>query len=158
MKNKFKRCCIILGYILVCFVPLIAYIVNFWKSPISGNPDDWAAFGSYIGGVYSIIVGVLVIYLARIVDSRDKEKQKKKCAIENIYVQLQKIDSSKVDARQVNKLFRLIDENQLFISDKLAKTLTNLANYFLEVKSGTSQVNLERENDIKNKLKELYVE
>ena len=57
--------------ILVVTMPLAVYVIHFYDYPISENPSDWADFGSYIGGIYSIIVAILVVYLTRDLSKKD---------------------------------------------------------------------------------------
>lgn len=39
--------------------PLGLYIYNFWGSSLSGNPDDWASFGDYLGGTVNTLFSIL---------------------------------------------------------------------------------------------------
>ena len=55
---------LVLGCILL-FIPLSFYIYTFGSNGISGDTEKWAQFGDYIGGTYSVLLSVLVIYIAR---------------------------------------------------------------------------------------------
>lgn len=35
------------------------WVFTFWKVPITASPNDWSAFGSYIGGVLSPVLGFI---------------------------------------------------------------------------------------------------
>src|SRR5471030_1318683 len=46
--------------IIFLVIPLLTYFFKF-RNPLSDNPQDWAAFGSYLGGVYSALFGFLSV-------------------------------------------------------------------------------------------------
>lgn len=149
----------IIKYVIVCvlaLVPLCVYVWWFWDSSISDDPGDWASFGSYIGGLYSIITTIFVVYLARELSIKDKVTSKKKSAVETIHQQIIKIKSDKVDERSVNKLFHLLDENKLYITDAIYDEVKNLADYYLEVKSGIRAIDFKKENSVKEHLRAIY--
>ncbi|KAA8727565.1 hypothetical protein F4W05_13160 [Ewingella americana] len=47
--------------ILFAITPLLIYFHTF-NSRLSSNPQDWGAFGSYLGGVYSTLFGSLSVF------------------------------------------------------------------------------------------------
>lgn len=62
--------------VLVClllFIPLIFYIYTFASNGISDDTEKWAQFGDYIGGTYSVLLSVLMIYIARKLTKRMKK-------------------------------------------------------------------------------------
>lgn len=54
--------------------PVLLYIRQFGRLGISNDPQDWAVFGDYIGGVYTVLVTFFAIYLTRNLEKRDAEK------------------------------------------------------------------------------------
>ena len=152
------RCGKIIKSALICilaFVPLGLYVWQFHNSTLSSNPNDWASFGSYVGGVYSIIVALLVVYLARELSKKDEVAGKRKKAVEVLYQQIIKVNSEKVDERSVQRIYKLLEENKLYITDALFNEVKNLADYYLEVKGG-GKVDYGRENRVKEHLRTIY--
>lgn len=47
--------------ILFAITPLLIYF-HMFNSKLSSNPQDWGAFGSYLGGVYSTLFGSLSVF------------------------------------------------------------------------------------------------
>lgn len=52
-------------------------------------------------GLYSILVAIIVVYLARELSKKDEEASKKKAAVEVLYQQIVKIKSDRVDERSM---------------------------------------------------------
>lgn len=150
MKNKK-----VLLYSLCC-IPIIAYVVNFWGAPISDDPTEWSEFGGYIGGVYSIIMALVVVYLTRTLAIHDEQASKRRKAIDEIYHQVIKIKRNNININSVNKIYTLLNQNKLYITDQTYKRITTLANYFLEVKDGTSAINIPFEEEAISYLKNIY--
>lgn len=142
--------------VLLIAAPMIFYMLQFCKAGISGNPANWGAFGDYVGGVYSVMVTVLVIYLTRVLDKNEAKRVKRQEAAENLYKQIQKIDNQNVDMRIVNKLLRDIEINSLYFADDLKDRLINLYDYFVQLKEGTTNINEGKEQRILTELKRIY--
>ena len=140
----------IVGIIIVS--PLLVYLWNFHGYKISGDPNDWGVFGDFVGGVYSVIIAVLVVYLGRNLERRDEEKRVKQEALRAVYLQITNIQQNpQPNQNKVNKLFRLIDECKLYIDDDFYERLKELANYYVETGR-----NREMEKSIKDELKSEY--
>ena len=149
----------ILKYLLIgaiALAPLAYYVFWFKDAPISNDPSDWASFGSYIGGLYSVLVAVLVVYLARELAKKDEVTSKKKSAIEALYQQILKIKNDRIDERSVNKVYHLLEENKLYITDAIYDEIKDLADYYLEVKSGDRAIDYKKENSVKEHLRAIY--
>lgn len=149
---------LVLGCILL-FIPLSFYIYTFGSNGISGDTEKWAQFGDYIGGTYSVLLSVLVIYIARKLTKKDEKVNKEKNAVDLIFQQILKIERC-VDFHQktqaVNKLMRMIDTHQLHISDEIRTCIENLGDYYLARINGCIDEDLVYENSVKNKLKKAY--
>ena len=154
LKSRKILLYMIIGIIIL--VPIGCYMVRFWNSTISLDPDDWGAFGSYVGGLYSVIVALLVVYVARDLAKKDEITTKRKKAVESLYMQIVKINSGRVDVRSVNKLFKLLDDNKLYITDSLYKEIEQLTNYYLEVKAGEKDIDYVKEKRVKDHLRSIY--
>lgn len=46
---------------IIIIIPLLFYLFNF-KYGLSESPSDWAAFGSYVGGIYGALAFFAIIY------------------------------------------------------------------------------------------------
>lgn len=156
MNLKIRRTLKICLVGLVACLPLGWYVWQFRNCTISSDPNDWASFGSYVGGVYSVIVALLVVYIARDLTKKDEVTARRKKAVEVLYQQIIKVKSDRVDERSVHKIYNLLEDNKLYLSDRLYNEVKNLADYFLEVKGGTSVVDIAREDRVKEHLRMIY--
>lgn len=155
MSSKIKRIFKYMAVGLVALSPLACYVWQFRKSSISVDPNDWSAFGSYVGGVYSVIVALIVVYLARDLSKKDEVAAKRKKAVEVLYLQIIKVKTERVDERSVQRIYNLLEENKLYLSDSLYNEVKNLADYYLEVKGGKA-IDYQMENRIKDHLRAIY--
>jgi hypothetical protein len=46
----------LIAALIVYTIPIAAYTLNFYKSPFSKKPDDWASLGDYLGGVAGSLI------------------------------------------------------------------------------------------------------
>ena len=145
-----------LGLFFLFFIPILPYVIKFRDYSISDNPKDWADFGSYIGGVYTLYVSVFAIFLTRHLNKKDAEWKKAKSAIGAIYDQMLLIDVSRIDFRNVSKFINLVHKNQLYIPSDLYTKLLELHDNYVEAKSNPSGFDKKLENKIKMRLKRLY--
>lgn len=157
-KLKFKKSLKSLLFFLLFVSPISVYIYHFHDYEISKNPSDWGNFGDYIGGVYSILVTVLAIYLSRILSKKDIIQMQKQAAAEYLYKEICKIKSNNVNLNSVVRFQKDINTNSIYLPDNLVKKLIKLADNFIEHKSGGKQLNLQLETTVLNELKQLYNE
>lgn len=141
---------------LILAIPLLVYILQFGSYDISNNPSDWGTFGDYIGGIYTVLVTFLAIYLTRYLEKRDTERNKAKTAVGSIYEQIGKIDYHHINLNSVKKFLRIVKENELYIPSALFERLTDLYDDYVEAKSEPNKFNLQKEEEIKKQLKKLY--
>lgn len=59
--QKIQCCAIILG--IICFIPIVIYLINFGKHEFSDNPADWGTFGDYVGGVLNPILALIGLFI-----------------------------------------------------------------------------------------------
>ena len=143
-------------FVLLLIAPILLYYIKFRHCSISDNPSDWADFGSYVGGVYTLLVTFLAIYLTRHLERKDLEWKKSKTAVGELYEQINIIDYKNVDLRSVNKLLRMIHQNQLYIPPDVYDNLINLRDDYIVAKSTPEHFDIKKEEQIKNRLKRLY--
>ncbi len=146
---------LLLGTILLV-APIGVYIFYFWNCPISDNPTDWGVFGDFIGGVYSIIVTILAVYLASALTKRDHKKEKQFKAAEILYNQITTIENNNCNRRSIEKLKRDIHSNELYLDPDITNDVIKLADQFLEQKDGTGNVDIEFKEYVMSQLKDLY--
>ena len=143
-------------FILVLIAPLLLYFIQFRHCDISNDPSDWADFGSYIGGVYTLLVTFLAIYLTRHLEKKDVEWKKTKIAVGELYEQINNIDCRNVDLRSVNKLLRMVNRYQLYIPTDVYNNLINLRDDYVVAKTSPESFDIKKEQQIKDRLKRLY--
>ncbi len=83
----FTKILIIILFIILLFLPLIIYLINFGCHPLSKNTEVWEQFGGYLNGTFMPLIaltGVFVtLYLGIISERRNKanlaiEQQKRR--------------------------------------------------------------------------------
>lgn len=151
ITNFFNRHFLLILLVLA-IVPIAVYVWEFHSYMFSENPADWGVFGDYIGGVYSVIIAILVVYITRNLEKRDEEKRLKKEALRQVYLQITSIQQKQtVNQNKLTKLFRLIEESKLYIDDDFYERLKNLANFWGELGR-----NRKMEMEVLDELKEEY--
>lgn len=144
--------------VVVILFPVLCYVWRFAGNGLSNDTEKWAQFGDYIGGTYSVILSILVIYIARNLTRKDEVSNRRKNAIDEIFKQIIKIESlvpGTQKASAANRLLRLTHEHQLHISEGLYNDLENLANYYIQI-SNNAPVDVAYESSMKEKLKDEY--
>lgn len=144
--------------VIVILLPILCYVFRFGSNGLSNDTEKWSQFGDYIGGTYSVILSILVIYIARNLTRKDEASNRRKNAIDEIFKQIIKIESltsGPQKASAANKLLRLTHEHQLHISEGLCQDMENLANYYIRI-SNNAPINIAYENSMKEKLKDEY--
>lgn len=139
--------------VAVAFIlPLLIYFLNFHDG-FSTNHSDWSAFGDYIGGVYSVIVAVLLFYLTINANFSAEKRNEKKEALKEIYEFI--VDVSEEDAGiEHNKLLRkLAGKKRLYISEDLYSKVIQFADYYIELSYDRTKRDPNRINEILNELK-----
>ena len=140
--------------IVAAMLPILIYVLRFHDYELSDNPADWGVFGDYIGGVYSVLIALLVVYITRNLSRHDEEKRLKKEALREVYKQITNIQQKQtVDPRKLPKLYKLIEDCKLFINNDFYERLKGLANEF-----GERGRNRQMEMDVLEELKEEYAE
>ncbi len=145
-----------IGFLIVLLAPILLYCIHFRGYSISNDPSDWADFGSYLGGVYTLLVTFLAIYLTRHLEHKDLEWKKSKTAVGELYEQISIIDYKNVDLRSAKKLLRMANQYQLYIPTDVYGNLVNLYDDYIEAKTNPDSFDIEKEQMIKNRLKRLY--
>ncbi len=148
---KIRRICL---YIIFC-IPLILYISKFGGSKLSDDPQDWGVFGDYFGGVYSILVTLIAVYLARALEKRDSKIDRIRNAIVEINDQISTIKNNNYNLNSINRLLHLITRYKIYFPDSLCKKLSKLYDVYLKRNAGENMIDVV-ENDVLQELKQLY--
>lgn len=152
--TNWMRSHFLLVLIVAAVLPILIYVLKFHDYKLSNDPADWGVFGDYIGGVYSVLIALLVVYITRNLSRHDEEKRLKKEALREVYKQITNIQQKQtVDQRKLPKLYKLIEDSKLFIDNDFYERLKALANEFVE-----RGRNRQMELDVLEELKEEYAE
>ena len=143
-------------FIMLLLAPIAFYALRFRHYSISDDPNDWADFGSYLGGVYTVIVAFLAIFLTRHFERKDVEWKKTKEASGALFEQISKIDYRKVNERSVSRLLSLTDRYEIYIPTELYNKLIDLHDDYIVAKNNPQSFNIEKEQKVKYWLKRLY--
>lgn len=137
--------------------PIMVYCAHFWGYSISDEPADWASFGDYVGGVYSIIVTILVIFLTRSLDKKDEKQRNKANAAKELYDQITKIAENN-NQNSISKLVRDINQSELFLPEGLVNQLRSLYDSFQLAHDGNGALDVDLKKRVLTRLKDIYNE
>lgn len=149
MKNKYFIICII----LVLVVPILLYWYNFKEYTISTNPEHWGVFGDYIGGVYSVVLTIVLFYITYLLNKKESGFIKQSNAAKEIYNQISSINSYRINVSKVNQLKRLIDLYENILPQNIYDDLLSISDYYLEIKGHPELIDNNREDNVKKALK-----
>lgn len=142
--------------LVVALLPILIYCINFYKFSISDNPSDWALFGEYIGGIYSVIAALLVVYLTRYLSKEDNKRNKLIEIVESLYQQIKVIENNDYDYPSIAKLRGDINLNELYLPENIKNKLIKLADQFNEYKDNNGELDLEFKKSVMDSLKNIY--
>lgn len=152
MKNK----CV---YICIALIPIVAYIFNFRNLSISKDPEKWAFFGDYIGGVYSVVLTCILTFLMYQLNKKDEALKEKKEFAKVTFQKINEFNSeiAKLDSDKVDEFRKFIIDNEFIISNEsVFRELIDIGDYYLSLCSDTCNRDFEKEKRVKLLLKEMY--
>lgn len=155
MKYKTKRKLVVGLIILILVLPISYYCYNFRQCSISKNPEYWAFFGDYIGGVYSVILTMTLFYISYLLNKQEVGYRKLSNAVKEIFDLIPSTNSRKIDIKKINKLNRLIDMYENILPRNIYEDLIDISNYYREVENNPLRRDKHREEDIMDALKRL---
>lgn len=153
VRYKFQ---IVAGILLL--LPICAYITNFCDHGFSEDPAMWGVFGDFIGGVYNVLVAVLVFYVSRHLDKKEAKANKKAKAAYEIKSQIEKFESSKNRTKTVEKLTDLILTNKEVLGKSTYQILMALNDNLQHVVNKESEINKQLKKDVTDALDSFYNE
>lgn len=151
MKNK-------IPYFIAALCPLLFYIINFSNCKISNDPEHWAFFGDYIGGVYSVVLTCLLTALMYKLNKKDEELKEKRTFAKSLFEMVNKFhnSTSNLDSEEVDKFRTVIINNEFIINSDTFRDLIDIADYYLLLCTDINNRNYNKENEIRHLLKTIY--
>ena len=142
---------------LVLIAPIVFYVAMFHGHSFSEDPSAWGSFGDYFGGIYSVIVTILAVYLANLLSKKNDSSKRKKDAIEEITEQIKSIEKGdSIDIRRVNRFLRLVHSSRLYFPDTFEQSLLDLYDEFIKNKDTKNLIDTHLVEDVRKQLKRLY--
>lgn len=143
---------------LMLILPVIVYGYHFRENDWSSSPSDWGAFGDYIGGVYSVVLTIVLVYVTYTMNRKNDERKECKKAIKDIYKMILELNTSNIDLEQIHKIIRSIDANSLHMSSEMSNKLIREMDYYICVAADMGLIDLAKEEKIKAMLRFYYNE
>lgn len=131
---------------------------RFHSCTFSKDPADWGTFGDYIGGVYSVLLSIIAIYVTYMISEREDKLKEKRKILTELYKTIISIKSEEVDLSLVNKIVSLTDKNQLLLPKILYADLIRYSDYLKEIYGKPGKIDLSREKRIKDEIIEFLSE
>ncbi|MBR3626775.1 MAG: hypothetical protein IKN48_10665 [Bacteroidaceae bacterium] len=139
--------------------PILVYILFFKDLSISHDPNDWGIFGDYIGGVYSVILTIVLVYITRFLNKKDEKKSRKDDAIYKIYTRITALEKGGYKKIQdIDNLLIFIESNKLILREDIYLSLIDITDYFKSISDKSPQEDYTKVSRLKNKLKQYYEE
>lgn len=148
----------ILSYVLIFLIfliPIAVYFIHFCGYSISDNPSDWGVFGDYIGGIYNVLVAILIFILSYRLEKDNKRRAKLMNAAEEITKQIGKIKGSGNKIKSTEKLITLVISKKLLFDSSLYEQLTELTDNYQRANKKEEDINDALEKKVLRNLKRL---
>lgn len=116
--------------VVLLLTPIVLYFLIFCDG-FSYNHADWGAFGDYIGGVYSVIVALLLFFLTNKIENYRESRNVKKKAIEELYNYIVDVSEEEANENNAVKLRKLVNKNRLFIPPSLYEKIIEFSDYYI---------------------------
>lgn len=158
LRNWLKRKWLLLLAILACIIPIIIYMIRFSGHEFSKDPSDWGTFGDYVGGVYSVLLSIIAIYVTYMISGREDKSREKRKILTELYKTIISIKSEEVDLNKVNKIVSLADSNQLLLPKVVYADIIRYSDYLKEIYGKPAKIDLHTEKRIKDELIEVISE
>lgn len=141
---------------LLMLLPIGIYIWHFHSYPISDNPADWGTFGDYIGGIYSVLVAILAIYISHHLEIRRKHQLLRIDAAKDLYNQILTVKKNNYNPKSIAKLQRLIGSSDLYLKPMILDKATALADNYLRHKSDNEEIDDDLQQETLQELERIY--
>ncbi len=133
-----RKICKYIFYILLTILfllPIIIFIIEFHSYTLSNDTANWGDFGDYIGGIYSISITLLAVFLTFYLTKKDEKRKKRIEAIIAINDKIDKCYRAMNDTtrlKYVANLIKEVEHDHLFIPEALYKELGKLIDDYSE--------------------------
>lgn len=158
LLNQIKRNKLLFLAVLACIVPILIYVIRFHSYNFSKDPADWGTFGDYIGGVYSVLLSIIAIYVTYMISNREDKAKEKRKVITELYKQVSKIKSEDVDLIRVNNIVSLTESQKHLLPKVLYTDIIKYSDYLKEIYNQPGRINISKEKRIKEELIEYLSE
>lgn len=143
---------------LLLLLPIGVYIINFCDHGFSEDPTMWGVFGDFVGGVYNVLVAILVFFISRNLDKKEAKAHKKAKAAYDIKVQIEKFEPSRNKTKTVEKLTDLILTNKDILDVSTFRILMALNDNLQHVVNKEGEINKQLKKDVLKELTSIYNE
>lgn len=147
--------------VILGFMPLGFYCYKFGgvNSHLSDNPEHWAFFGDYIGGVYSVILTCILTYLTFYLQKKGSISKSRKEVIRELFSRVNQLNrTNKLRIKDLNSFTNfIIDSEILFQNEEEYKVFIIISDYYKAVSTNGCR-NPDKELLIKNKIIKMYNE
>ena len=133
-------------------------MIRFSGHEFSKDPSDWGTFGDYVGGVYSVLLSIIAIYVTYMISGREDKSREKRKILTELYKTIISIKSEEVDLNKVNKIVSLADSNQLLLPKVVYADIIRYSDYLKEIYGKPAKIDLHTEKRIKDELIEVISE
>ena len=144
---------------LILLFPLLIYTINFGHYDISNNPEKWAHFGDYIGGVYSVVLTGFLTYMMYKINKADEQKREKRELAKKLLHLINKfsLSDSNLGTQEVDEFRFLIIDNEFIINnERQFIELLRIADYYVSLCVDINNRDYSKEAKIKDIIKNTY--
>lgn len=154
--NWFKRNKVVIVSSFIMILPVIIYVWHFRDHEVSDSPEDWGTFGDYIGGVYSVLVALIVLYLSHQLEKNRGRDASIKEHAEELFKQIGVIKNNNYNLNSCSKLLTLVNKAKLYLPPRICEMTESLANNYMSHKNDEMPLNQKLEQDTIKELKRIY--
>ena len=104
-------------------IPIFVFTFYFFRYPISKEPADWAILGNYLGGIYTGLTPLFVLYLTHIINKRRYIDQKKIEILNRIHAVFKNLKDNSQDIHLINELSTIAINERSLITPFLFKSI-----------------------------------
>lgn len=137
-------------------LPVIIYVWHFRNHVLSDSPEDWGMFGDYIGGVYSVLVALIVLYLSHQLEKNRGRDASIKEHAETLFRQIGVIKNNNYNLKSCSKLLTQVNNAKLYLQPRICEMVESLANNYMSHRNDGTQLNQKLEQDTIKELKRIY--
>ena len=154
-KFPFRRYWMWYVFGVLLYVPTALYIFQFHDHSLSDDPAMWGVFGDFFGGVYGVVITLMVAYISYRVSKIEARGEAEVKVAKELLKQLKVIQTNGYHHNSIQKLQRMLIENETDIDRLLRSNLIDLADSYTRARAEKTEVNKNLESAVMEKLKSL---